>query len=169
MALFFDIKTDDDKKLMQGYDTAVAEFRREVAQAMTDIANETPAAKAALLASAEAIRLRPLPSEVNDSPAALRRLALSGLVSENVFSGLFLGADTRGAAAKLAARMREIGKTTTGLPQFAPLTQAVIAVTAAEKLEITEFMGGAGYQDYLNLLRAAQPKAAEKAPKGPKP
>lgn len=167
MALFFDIKTDADRKLMAGYDDAVHSFRLQVAQAMTDIAHATPAAKDALLAAAEAMLLRPLPSEANESKDALQRLALSGLVSENVFSELFLNPETRVAAATLAGRMRAIGAATTGLPEFAPLMQAVIAVTAAEKLEITEFTGGAGYRDYLSLLRSAVPKKAEKGPKPP--
>lgn len=167
MALFFEIKTDDDRELMEGYDSAVAAFRKNVADAMMETADKVPSARKLLMTAAGAIQLRPLPSEVNDDPAALHRLALSGLVSESVFTELFLKADTREAATNLAVRMREIGKATTGLPQFAPLTQALIAMTATKKQEISTKMAGAGYGDYFKALVVAG--VGKPILKGPKP
>lgn len=170
MGLFFDIETPADAKLLKDYDAAVSRFRTEVSQAMDEAADKEPSIAIPMRAAAEALRQRPLPSEVNDSEDALRRLTLSSITIEMAFAKFQSHADSEQAletAMSVAAKMREVGKTTTGAPQFRPLTAAVIQAVGGMKAELAKDMDGAVFD--LHVAELKKLAAAAKAPSPPKP
>jgi hypothetical protein len=166
MGLFFNVRTAADRKLLQDYDAAVETFRAEVSRAMDEAAEKAPSLAKALHTAAEALRARPLPSEANDDPAALRRLALSSLTVETVFSklqALAASDEDFAAAMTVPARMREIGKETTAKPEFRPLTQAVLRAVAELKPEVARDMEDRVFDAYLAALKGPSP-AAKRGP-----
>jgi hypothetical protein len=175
MGLFFDINTPEDRKLMDGYDDTVLIFRRDVAKAMEDAAAKAPSIAAPMLAAAEAMRLRPLPSEANNDPTALRRVTLSTMVLEKAFMQAAQLADSdeaMKAMMSVPAAMREIGKVTTSQPQFVPLTQGAQKAMRTLVPQVQAEMGaGATIDDYVAELRkaAVKPAAPARTPKAPKP
>jgi hypothetical protein len=173
MGLFFDIKTPEDQKLMDAYDQSVLVFRSEVAKAMETAAAKEPSIAEPMLAAAEAMRLRPLPSEANNDRQALKRVTLSAVTLEQAFARAFALADSddaRKAIMGVPAAMREIGKTTTSLPQFAALTQGAQQAMATLKPEVVKEMAGLTLDQHVQELKKLAAKPAPKStPKAPKP
>ncbi len=166
MGTFFDVKTEADKQLLKDYDAAVSRFRDEVSMAMDVASLKEPSIAKPMHAAAEALRARPLPSEVNGSEAALKRLALSSLTIEMAFGQLQNSADgpkALQAGMNVVAKMREVGKTTTSAPQFKDLTQATIQAITRMKAEVQSDMAAQVMELYLAELK--KPPAPEK----PKP
>lgn len=167
MGIFFKIETEADKALMEGYDQAVLIFRAEVSQAMEEAAHKEPSIAVPLLAAAEALRLRPLPSEVNRDPAALRRLALSSLTIEMMFAKMQVYADSQQALDTVSAvvtQMREIGKQTTARPEFKPLTAAAIAAVSEVKPQLAAEMDAMVFDLHLGELRKSAATGKNPAP-----
>ncbi|MEZ0261489.1 MAG: hypothetical protein ACAH80_10795 [Alphaproteobacteria bacterium] len=174
MGLFFDIKTPEDKKLMDAYDQSVLVFRTEVAKAMEAAAAKEPSIAEPMLAAAEAMRLRPLPSEANSNTDALKRVTLSAVTLEQAFARAFALADSddaRKAIMSVPAAMRDIGKTTTSLPEFAALTQGAQQAMATLKPAVAGEMAGRTLDQHVQELKKLAVKPAPKAltPKAPKP
>lgn len=173
MGLFFDIKTPEDQKLMDAYDQSVLVFRAEVAKAMEAAAAKEPSIATPMRAAAEAMRLRPLPSEANNDVEALKRVTLSAVTLEHAFASAFQLADSdeaRKAIMAVPAAMREIGKTTTSLPQFAALTKGAQDAMATQKPVVTAEMAGRGLDGHVQELKNRAAKPAPKIiPKAPKP
>lgn len=166
MNLFFEAKTDEDRKLLEDYDAAVKIFRARVSSAMEDAAGRTPSLREPMLAAAEAMRLRPLPSEANADSGALRLLALASATVEKIFSVIHLDADTaeaRAAIADVARCMKEAGRATTGRPEFQPLTGAVLKAVAEVKKDAVRGLEGSGFDAYLGEARKLAQKLKQKA------
>lgn len=143
MSLFFEIKTEADRKLMADYDAAVSIFRDKVSEAMEQAAVKEPSLRAPMRAAAEAVRQRPLPSEANSDKEALKRLTRSSLIVEGLFAKIGNYAKTQeafDAVMEVVACMKETGKSTTGKPEFRPLTQAVLKAVAELKDEVSKEM-----------------------------
>ena len=166
MGLFFDITNEADKKLMQEYDAAVGIFRIEVSKAMEDAAMKEPSLAIPLRAAAEALRQRPLPSEANSDPEALRRLTLSSLTVEMAFSKLKIHAATEEAFAEamsVVVRMREIGGTTISRAEFKPMTQAAIVAVSGMKEQVAKEMDALVFDLHVGeLKKAKRPGASAK-------
>lgn len=167
MGLFFDVQTDADKKLLRDYDAAVGEFRDAVGKAMEEVASAHPSIEKPMRAAADAVRNRPLPSEANSDPEALRRLTLSSLTVETVFSKLKAHADTQeafDAAMAVTVKMREISKATIGKPEFRPLTDAVLKTVADKKTEVAQEMDAKVFDLYVAEIKKSPKPPAPKAP-----
>jgi hypothetical protein len=165
MGTFFDMKTPADRKLLQDYDAAVVTFRDEVSKAMDDAAAKEPSIAPLMKVAAEALRARPLPSEVNASDDALKRLTLSSMTVELAFSKLQSHADSdqaMAAAMGVVTKMREIGKTTTGAPEFRHLTHAVLQAVGEMKPEVQKEMDASVLEAYLAELKKASAPASGK-------
>lgn len=166
MGTFFDVRTPADQKLLNDYDAAVNRFRDEVSKAMDEAAAKEPSLAIPMHAAAAAMRARPLPSEVNASEDALKRLALSSLTIEMAFSKFQSHADSQEAldtAMGVVAVMREVGKTTTSAPQFRHLTQGVIAAVSEIKPEVVKEMDAAVFDAHVaELTKRAAPAQGKK-------
>ncbi len=172
MGNFFNATSDADRKLMADYDQAVNTFRTEVSRAMEDAGSKNPPLQKLLLTAAEALRLRPLSSEANNSKRDLRRLALSSTIVEKVFSTLHaMGETDNGAmtAFELAAHMKALGKTTTGRPEFRSLTMGAIMAVGDAKAEIAQDIAGKSFDQLLDDLRRMAAPATPQSPAMRKP
>jgi hypothetical protein len=172
MGQFFDARTPADRKLLADYDSAVSAFRNEVSDAMEEVADAHPSIAMPMRAAAEAVRSRPLPSEANSDAEAMKRLTMSSLTVETVFSKLKNHAGSQealDAAMAVTVRMREISKETIGKPEFRPLTDAVLKAVAGMKAEVTKEMDQQVFDLYVAGVKGAPPKAKPAAPAAPKP
>ncbi len=160
MAPFFNILTDDDARLMQSYDAAVTVFREAVASKMEEEAKAHPDLSALLQTAAAAMRLRPLPSEVNADEGALARLALSGLVVEKVFGAI----GPHAATAAIGQAMRDTALVTTSVPKLKPLTQALLQAVASIRPDIARKMDGRPLEEHLADLGSKKGRPSPKAP-----
>jgi len=169
MGQFFDVKTPADAKLLQAYDAAVNTFRNEVSAAMLEVAEAHSSIAMPMRAAAEAVKNRPLPSEANSDAEAMKRLAMSSLTVETVFSKLKNHADSQealDAAMGVTVKMREISKQTIGKPEFRPLTDAVLQVVAGMKSEVAKEMDGKVFDLFVDSVKS-KPVAAK--PAAPRP
>lgn len=168
MGLFFDVKTPADKTLLQDYDAAVNTFRNEVSAAMEEVAAAHPSIAKPMRVAAEAVRSRPLPSEANSDAAALKRLTLSSLTVETVFSKLKNHAETQealDAAMAVTVRMREISKETIGKPEFRPLTDAVLHAVAGMKADVAKEMDAKLFDLLIEGVKGKPSTPSSAAPK----
>lgn len=144
MGLFFEVKTPEDAILLSGYDIAAGQFRDRVAAAMDAVGAKHPSLQALMAEAAQAVRARPLPSEANSDPAALRRLAKSSLRVEMSFGKIknFAGNDAAfNDAMNIAQQMRAISAETIGQPAYRPLADASLKAVAAIKPDVMKEMG----------------------------